>query len=261
MSYGEKMKHLLYKKEESIGILTIHRPETLNSLNGEVLTEILHFLTLAAPHEQLKALILTGSGDKAFIAGADIKEMEQMDPMKMDQFASLGHEVARTLESMPLITLAALNGYALGGGMEMALACDFIFAAEEAKLGLPEVTLGLIPGFGGTQRLLRTVGGRKAKELILSGKSITAQEAFELGIVTKVCPRVTLLEESSAYLKTLLKNSFFALTQAKKAINYGQEMPLDSGLELEKSLCAICFSDPERKERMNQFLKKSAKSK
>lgn len=253
------MKHLLYQKKDMIGILTIHRPETMNALNEEVLTEILHFLTLAAPYENLKALILTGSGDKAFIAGADIKEMQKMSGIRMQAFASLGQLVARTVETLPFITIAAVNGYALGGGMEMALACDFIFATNEAKLGLPEVSLGLIPGFGGTQRLLRAIGIRKAKELIYSGKIMTAKEALDLGIVSKVCAREALLTDCMDHLKAFLKNPFFALLQAKNAINSGNEMPIESALELEKSLCSLCFSDPEREEKMAQFLLKSEK--
>ncbi|MBI1925407.1 enoyl-CoA hydratase/isomerase family protein, partial [Candidatus Poribacteria bacterium] len=168
------MNHLIFEKKEYVGILTISRPEVLNALNRSVLEELDSFLVAVVPREGIRALVVTGAGEKAFVAGADIKEMRMFDVPGILAFCELGQRVALRLETMDAVTIAAVNGYAFGGGLEIALACDFIYASRTAKLGLPEVTLGLIPGFGGTQRLARGVGTRRAKEIILSGQPITA---------------------------------------------------------------------------------------
>lgn len=247
------MKHLLFEQRGTVGILTVNRPESLNALNHDVLHEMASFLE---GKRDLRGLILTGAGEKAFIAGADIKEMLPMDAAAMMQFCSLGQKVSNLLENAPFVTLASVNGFALGGGLEMALACDFIYASTSAKLGLPEVTLGLIPGFGGTQRLTRAVGTRQAKEIIMSGKPLKAAEAQEVGIVNRVCAPDTLHAESLSCLEGIAQNSFYAVMQAKQAINVGQSLAMTESLELEKQMCAVCCTCPDRAEGMSAFIEK-----
>lgn len=250
------MQFLTIERIDQIGILRINRPQVLNALNHKLLEELNEFLEITVRQQHLKAVILTGSGDKAFIAGADIKEMHAMTSMQVKEFSELGQRVANLLETAPFVTMSAVNGYALGAGLEMALACDFIYASDSAKLGFPEVTLGLIPGFGGTQRLLHAVGMRQAKEMIMSGKSISAQVAFEVGIVNKVCAHVELLSECLAMSKKILSNSFNAVVQAKNAINCGAQLSFGAALELEKNIFVGCFDTLERKAATTSFLEK-----
>lgn len=247
---------LKFEQEGPIGLLTIDRSEALNALNHELMTQLLQFFTLDAPRSGIQALVLTGAGGKAFIAGADIKSMINMRAEDMLIFSQLGQTLTKTIESLRALTFAAIEGFALGGGLEIALACDYIFASEKSKIGLPEVSLGLIPGFGGTQRLLRAVGIRKAKELILSGKIMTAQEGMEMGIVNRVCSSTTVVQACKDYARQLLENPHFALMQAKTALQIGNDLSLTEGLEIEKQLCALCFTRDERKERMEKFAKK-----
>lgn len=244
------MKNILIEASNSIALVTINRPEALNALNQETLEELLAFLEESSSQQKLKVIILTGSGNKAFIAGADIKAMHAMQEMQMLQFSQLGQRVANALENGPFVTIAAVNGYALGGGLEMALACDFIYASDNAVLGLPEVKLGIIPGFGGTQRLTNAVGMRRAKEMIFRGQRISAQEAREIGLVNQVFPLDELLEQSQKTAIEITKHSFTAILHAKQAI-------MHASMELESSLCALCFSTPERQAAMEAFLSKS----
>ena len=239
-----------------IALLTITRPTALNALNASLLSELLNFLEQAAKEGKCRALILTGSGAKAFIAGADIKQMVEMDHRQMLTFCALGQSVTLALEQAPFLTIAAVNGYALGGGLEMALACDFIYAAQSAKLGLPEVTLGIIPGFGGTQRLARAIGTRQAKEIIMSGKMLSAEEAQALGIVNRVCSEADLLSDCLASAAAIVKYSRTAIAQIKRAVDCGYNMGMAEALELERNMCAVCFASPERKIGMEAFLKK-----
>jgi enoyl-CoA hydratase len=250
------VEFLTFEKKERIGILRINRPQALNSLNRAVLGEMRSFLAGECIDQGIRALILTGAGEKAFIAGGDIKEMLSMDHVKMMAFCDLGLEVGWLLQNGPFATIAAVNGYALGGGLEMALACDFIYASKTAKLGCPEVTLGLIPGFGGTQRLARAVGERRAKELIMSGKIVDAEEAFRIGLVNKVVEPEKLLEQSIEIAGKITANSFFAVLQAKRAINFGYNLSLKEALELEKNMCAASFATHDRTEGMAAFVEK-----
>lgn len=250
------MKHFILEKKENIAILKINRPKVLNALNKEVLNELLAFLESTGTEKQIDALILTGEGPKAFIAGADIGEMKNMSPLEMLDFCDLGQRVSLLLENASFLTIAAVNGYALGGGLEMALACDFIYASSTAKLGLPEVTLGIIPGFGGTQRLSRAIGTRLAKEYIMSGKTLSAQEAKEIGVVNKVCEPSQLLEDCQNISKDILRNSLIAIKMAKAAVTRGNEIPILEALELEKHMCAVCFGTQERADKMQAFLNK-----
>jgi enoyl-CoA hydratase len=250
------MDTLTFEKEGQVGILRVNRPQQLNALNRQVLEELNDFLLNRIEKEGIRTLIFTGSGEKAFIAGADIKEMLALEPIEMVAFAELGQRVSLLLERAPCLTIAAVNGFALGGGLEMALACDFIYASQRAKMGLPEVTLGLIPGFGGTYRLARAVGTRRAKELITTGRFINAEQAEQWGLVNKVCDPDSLLDEVMSVAKEANRNSFYAVRQAKDAINHGAHLPPTEALELEKNMCAVCFSTADRLEGMTAFVEK-----
>lgn len=250
------MKNLTLQKSGHTAILSINRPEVLNSLNFNVLEELKQFFEITIIEEQIRAVILTGSGDKAFIAGADVKEMSTMDHATMIQFIQLGQHVANLIETSPALVIAAVNGYALGGGLEMALASDFIYSSQNAKFGLPEVLLGLIPGFGGTQRLSQAIGSRKAKELTLSGKIVPAEEAKELGLVNEIYSSDQLLNACVDFAKTICTLSSTAIINAKKAINGGMTPKMDSGLELERNLFSACFETEESKKAINAFLLK-----
>ncbi|MDP1835115.1 MAG: enoyl-CoA hydratase-related protein [Chlamydiales bacterium] len=247
------MDHLQFAAHEDIGVLTINRPEALNALNHQLLKDLAAFLT---KKHAIRVLILTGQGDKAFIAGADIREMESMSTGDSQYLCVLGQKVSMLLESAPFVTIAAVNGFALGGGLEMALACDFIYCARKAKLGLPEVSLGLIPGFGGTQRLARAVGTRMAKELIFTGRKITADEAFRIGLVNHVCEDHQLLEICQQTAKEILKNSSASILRAKHVINSCFHLSIEVALEHERQAFIQCFSCPDRQEGIHAFLEK-----
>ena len=251
------MKYLEFEKRNLVGILTISRPNALNALNLELLEEFKQFLAEECQKRDLKALIVKGAGEKAFIAGADIKEMQGLDSQQINSFIALGQQVTLLLETAPFVTIAAVNGFALGGGLEMALACDFIYAGKTAKLGLPEVTLGIIPGFGGTQRLARAVGTRRAKEMIATGKTIGAEEALAIGLVNHVYEKEALIEECIKAAEVIAGHSLTALCQAKQAVNQGCGLSIKEGLELERSNFVACFETPEREKAMQAFLEKS----
>jgi enoyl-CoA hydratase len=248
------MRNLLYEKHGNIGIIKINRPDQLNALNSSTLTEINDFMDRAAIQEELKAVIFTGAGDRAFIAGADVKEISILDAEGFLKFSTLGDKVTRGLETAPLITISAINGYALGGGVEFALACDLIFAAKNAKLGFPDVSLGLIPGFGGTQRLARIVGARKAKEIIMTARLVSAEEAQELHIINKVFDDETLMEQTIDFTERMLRNSFHALMHAKVAIEQGLDQPIQRAMEVERIHFMRCFAHQDARERIAKFL-------
>jgi len=240
--------------EDAVAILTIDRPKALNALNSKTLQEIesaLHALPATA-----RALIVTGGGDKAFVAGADIAEMASISAAQAREFAALGHRVFQTLEQLAIPTIAAVNGFALGGGCELALACDLIYASEKAKLGLPEVSLGVIPGFGGTQRLTRVVGKMRAKELVFTGERLDAAKAKEIGLVLDVLPADQLLPHCKAVVGKLLKNGPLAISQAKRVIEYGADQDLRAANELERQGFAVLFGSEDQKEGMKAFLEK-----
>lgn len=244
---------ILQQIDSAIYILKINRPSVLNALDKATLSELLAFLQ--HPPLDCKAIILTGDGEKSFIAGADIKEMNQMKTMK--EFCLLGQTVADLLENGPFITVAAVNGYALGGGLEMALACDFIYANPQASFALPEVKLGLIPGFGGTQRLGTRIGFSLAKELIMTGRKMSAQEALEYHLINKISSKETLLDEVVAAIRVILGHSFEAVIQAKQAVNESYFLAMQQGMKQERERCEICFASAERKTAMNSFLGKT----
>ncbi|RLB03437.1 MAG: enoyl-CoA hydratase/isomerase family protein [Deltaproteobacteria bacterium] len=249
-------KNLLLEVEEGIALLKINRPKVLNALDRETLMELQGALKELAQRGDVRVLIITGEGQKAFVAGADVAEMSEMGPQEAYEFSRLGHETLKMVEEFPCPVIAAVNGYALGGGLELALACDLIFASEGARLGLPEVTLGIFPGFGGTQRLPRLIGKARAKEVIFTGEMIEARRAYEMGIVNRVCPPERLLEEAKEVARRMAKNGPVALKMAKKVVERGYDVPLQEGEELEISAWANLFSTHDQKEGMRAFLEK-----
>lgn len=249
--------HLLYEKQHpSIWTVTFNRSEVHNALNKALLSELKDFLENRALKEGIQVLILTGAGSKAFVAGADIKEISSMDYPSMLAFCRLGQSVANALETAPFVTIAAVNGFALGGGFEMALACDFIYATTQALFGLPEAKLGLIPGFGGTQRLTRAIGSRQAKELIFKGTPISAERGMELGFINSITEPEDLLESCLKTAHEILAQSFTAVVQAKKMINCEGALSLEEALDLESHTCALCSVSEESQKAISTFLGK-----
>ncbi len=251
-----EFKNILLSFEGEIGILTVNRPKALNALNMETLTEIQAGIQEVRGHSEAKVLIVTGSGEKAFVAGADIAEMKGMNSIEALNFSKLGHLTLKMIEDLDRPVLAAVNGFALGGGTELALSCDFIYASENAKFGLPEVTLGIFPGFGGTQRLPRLIGKAKAKELIMTGKMIGSQEALALGIANRVFPQAALLEEAKKAASQIAANGAVAVRLAKMVINAGFNMELTEACSLESYAFSLGFTTEDQKEGMTAFLEK-----
>ncbi len=249
-------QHILFNVAHGIARITFNRPKVLNAMNFEVMTELADALKFCAHNEAVKALILTGSGEKAFVAGADISQMQNATPVEIMKLMELGQDTLRFLETMGKPSIAAVNGFALGGGTEIALACDIRIAAENAMFGQPEILIGILPGWGGTQRLPRLVGMGIAKELILGGGQISAQRACEIGLVNKVVPQVQLLEEAEKLAKKFTTLPGFALKMAKNAMNYGYDMSLEGGAKLELSAISQCFGTQDQKEGMRAFLEK-----
>ena len=249
-------KNILLSFEGEIGILAINRPKALNALNIEVLKDIQMGIQEAKDRSEMKALILTGSGEKAFVAGADIAEMKGMNSIEALNFSKLGHLTLKMIQDLDRPVIAAVNGYALGGGTEIAVACDFIYAYENARFGLPEVTLGIFPGFGGTQRLPRLIGKGRAKELILTGKMITAQEAFQMGIVNRVFPPTSLMEETKKVALQIAANGAVGVRLAKMAVDTGFNMDLTEACSLESYAFSLGFTTEDQKEGMTAFIEK-----
>ena len=240
---------------DHIATITIDRPESLNALNAAVLTELSIAVADLEGHDEVGLVVLTGSG-KAFVAGADISEMAGMDSCDAAAFAEYGGNVGRAIEESSKAYIAAVNGFALGGGCELALACDFIYASSKAKLGQPEVKLGVIPGFGGTQRLARRVGVAKAKELIFTGEIIGADEALRIGLVDKVVEPEQLIEAVNETAAKILANGPLAVAAAKQVIHEGLSMTLEQGNRLEQLSFANLFSTDDQSEGMSAFLEK-----
>jgi len=248
-------RYLKVEQEGKVAILWINRPQQLNALNMELLEELERALEELEAAEGVQALVLTGQG-RAFVAGADIREMKDFSPREAEAFSQLGHRVMARIESLSKPIVAAVNGFALGGGLELALSCDFIYAAEEAKLGQPEINLGIIPGFGGTQRLSRRIGKARAKELVFTGRTISAEEAQRWGLVNRVTSADRLLEEARAVAQQMAEKGAVALRLAKRAVDEGTEMDLSRGCVLEQELFALCFATEDQKEGMVAFLEK-----
>ena len=250
------MNNLLLEVENGIALLTINRPKALNALNSETLSELNTCLAELECNEDVKVVILTGSGPKSFVAGADISEMVNATPAEGRKMGLLAREAFGRLENMPQVTIAAVNGFALGGGCEISMACGIRVASENAKFGQPECGLGILPGFGGTQRLARLVGKGRAKELIFTCDMITAEEAYRIGLANHVVPQEELIDYCKAMAGRIMKNGPFAVALAKQAINTGMDTDLDSGLKLEANLFGLSFSTADKKEGMTAFLEK-----
>ena len=249
------MQYLKVERDEEVVQITINRQDKLNAMNLGVMDEFIALLD-DIEKDSSKVIIITGDGPKAFSAGADIEYMSNIGPTEAERYALRGHEVLNKLEKLEKPVIAAVNGYALGGGCELALSCDIRFASPNAQFGQPEVTLGICPGWGGTQRLLRIIGPARAKDLIFSGRKIIAEEALSMGLINKIFPSDSLLSETKAYAKMLSKNSSFAIGVSKMLVNKGTDASLDTGLKLEIYSWAICFSTKEREERMRKFVEK-----
>jgi len=246
-------------KSDGICIIKINRPEKLNAMNMDVAKELIAIFEKTGSDDSVKVIILTGEGDRAFSAGADIEYMSKISPDESVEYAKLGQLLTATVENVKQPTIAAVNGFALGGGCELAMSCDIRMAADTAKLGQPEVTIGIPPGWGGTQRLLRIVGISKAKELVYTGKMIKADEAKEIGLVNHVVPLASLMDEAMKMAKTIAENSAMGVQMSKTAINKGRNADLDTGLGVELLAWRNCFTHPDRQERMTAFVNKSKK--
>ncbi|MFA5576773.1 MAG: short-chain-enoyl-CoA hydratase [Tissierellaceae bacterium] len=250
-----EFKNLLFEREGRIGILKINRPEALNALNSVVLDELDLAIDMVKEDEDTHVLIITGEG-RAFVAGADIGEMKDMTPIEARAFAEKGMGIFRKIELMEKPVIAAVNGFALGGGCELSMCADIRIASEKAKFGQPEVGLGITPGFAGTQRLTRLVGPGRAKELIFTCDIIDGNEAYRIGLANKVVAADKLMDAAMDMAGKMVEKSQLALRFAKTAINRGMEADLDTGMSIEKELFALCFATEDQKEGMLAFLEK-----
>ncbi len=249
-------KNLLLEIQDGVAVVKFNRPKALNALNSETLIELKDMAEKLNENKDVRVVILTGEGDKAFVAGADILEMKDLTALEGAAFSQRGHDAFAALENMQKPVIAAVNGYALGGGFEVALACDIIYASDKARVGFPETTLGIFPGFGGTQRTAKLVGMAKAKELIFTGKNITAQEAYEMGLVNKVVPQAELMGEVMKLAAQLKANGPFAIRLAKECISRSLSMDTENALMLEAKDFGFCFGTKDQKEGMTAFVEK-----
>ena len=283
------MKYIQLEPQGEIALLRINRPEALNAMNIDVVSELSRTVDIVGADESIKVVIITGAGEKSFCAGADISYMVNIDPITAEKYASSAQSVLNKIERLDKPVIGAVNGYALGGGCELAMVCDIRIASSNAKLGQPEVTIGIPPGWGGTQRLMRLVGPAKAKELVFTGRMVSAEEAFQLGLVNNVIsltsddnlpPEVAkddkekqkernnqiakllnnkLMNESVSLANQIAKNSFNAVKVSKMLINRGMDADLDTGLRLEIYGWSLCFAHEDRQKMMSDFLNKSKK--
>ncbi len=243
-------------RQGAIATLTINRPKALNALNRQVLIRLGQHLDVLRVDDSVRAVILTGAGDRAFVAGADIAELQPMTYVDALTFAHLGNAVMSKIEQLRQPVIAAVNGFALGGGCELTLVCDVILASDKAKFGLPEVSLGVIPGFGGTQRLARLIGRNAAKHWVMTGDVYSAEEAMRIGLVYQVHPHENLMAAALKVAEKMASRGPIAVAEAKRIINSGVQLPLDSAIELEAAAFARCFLTDDQKEGMAAFLAK-----
>jgi 3-hydroxypropionyl-coenzyme A dehydratase len=283
------MKYIQLEPEGDIAIVRINRPEALNAMNVDVVSELSRTIDIIAADDSIKVVIITGAGERSFCAGADISYMVNIDPMQAERYATSAQSVINKIERLEKPVIAAVNGFALGGGCELAMACDIRIASNNAKIGQPEATIGITPGWGGTQRLMRLVGPAKAKEMIFTGKMITADQAAQIGLVNRVvsvgpddnlqpeAPKddaakekertaevgrilnKKLIDECMALAREITKNSFTAVKVSKMLINRGMDSDLETGLRLEIYGWALCFAHEDRQKMMSAFLNKSKK--
>ena len=247
---------LLYEKRNGIGYVTINRPEKLNALNRKVMAELSACFENIQQDPEVRAVILTGAGEKSFVAGADVNELAMQEPVEGKQTSTRGQKVLDFIEGLGKPVIAAVNGYALGGGCELALACTQRIAAENARFGQPEVKLGIIPGYGGTQRLPRLVGKGRAMELILTGEPISAQEAYRIGLVNQVVTAKDLIAAAEALARKIMANGPLAVKFSMEAVNHGMEMTQEEGQFLEATLFGLCCTTADMKEGTRAFLEK-----
>lgn len=249
------MNFITYEQEGFVGVITINRPKALNALNSEVLKELNATLD-AVDLENTRALVLTGAGEKSFVAGADIAEMSTLTKAEGEAFGKIGNDVFRKIETFPIPVIAAVNGFALGGGCEIAMSCDIRLCSDTAIFGQPEVGLGITPGFGGTQRLAHLIPVGKAKEIIYGAVNIKADEAYRLGLVNSVYPLEELLPAAKKLAAKIAKNAPIAVRACKQAINEGLDLDMDQAIVLEEKLFGSCFETEDQREGMQAFLEK-----
>lgn len=249
------MNYITYEQEGFVGIITINRPKALNALNSEVLKELDVCLD-GVNLETTRALILTGAGEKSFVAGADIGEMSTLTKAEGEAFGKIGNDVFRKLETFPIPVIAAINGFALGGGCEISMSCDIRICSDNALFGQPEVGLGITPGFGGTQRLARIIGVGKAKEMIYAATNVKADEALRIGLVNAVYPLEELMSAAKKLAGKIARNAPIAVRACKKAINEGLDVDMDKAIVIEEKLFGSCFESEDQKEGMAAFLEK-----
>ena len=245
---------VLLEVKDGIGYITINRPAALNALSSEVLTDLNLVLDEVEKHEDIRVVIVSGQGDKAFVAGADIKEMDQMSPIQAFEYMTYANDTFTRLSDLTQPTIAVLNGYALGGGLELALSTDIRIGFEKTMVGFPEVGLGIIPGFAGTQRMSRLIGTSKTKELIYTARIVKGNEAYDLGILNKLVPAEELLSSAEELAKSIMKNAPLAVEKAKHVIQVGSELPLKNAIRLETEAEALLFSTEDKVEGMRAFV-------
>lgn len=249
---------LLVEQKGAAMVITINRPKALNALNASVIVDLSHAVEQVAATKGVAGVVITGAGEKAFVAGADIRAMVDMNAEQAQTFAAQGHSVGEAIAHLPVPVIAAVNGFALGGGCELALACDFIYASENSKFGQPEVNLGVIPGFGGTQRLLRRVGQARALELCLTGELFDAKTAQSWGLVNRICEPGKVLEEALATVELIAKKGPLAIAAAKRVVHEGAELPLPAANQLEIDAFGQLFGSEDQQEGMKAFIEKRA---
>ena len=250
-------EYIDYQKDgDRVGIITINRPKALNALNWDTIRDLGNFIENDLPKEELRALIITGAGDKAFVAGADIAQMSEMNATEFNEYVDYAHKIFDLIQNNPCPSIAAVNGYALGGGCELALACDIRIASDKAKMGFPEVKLGIFPAWGGSQRITRMMGIGKAKELIFTGEMFSAEDALRFGLVERVVPHEVIMKEATELAQSIAQRAPLAVSTAKTAINKGSEMEIKGALKLEKELISSIFESDDRTEGMKAFLEK-----
>ena len=251
-----EMKNLTLDMENKVAVVTVNRPKTLNALNPDTLKELLQMFTDLAGDDDLVGVIVTGAGQKAFIAGADISAMKDFSALEGRKMGKLGHRVMDTIAAFPKPVIAAVNGFALGGGCELAMACDIRICSDNAKFGQPEVNLGVIPGFGGTQRLPRLVGSGRALELLLTGDMINAEEAWRIGLVNRIVPQDDLISECLSIMNKIAGKGPLAVRLCKDVVRAGMEMDVTKACQYEADLFGLCFASEDQREGMNAFLEK-----
>lgn len=255
-----ELKNVSFEKEGAVAVVTINRPKALNALNSETLKDLDYVIDMLEEDDNIYSVILTGAGEKSFVAGADIAEMKDLNSNEAQEFGLLGNRVFRRLEKLNKPVIAAISGFALGGGCELAMACDIRIASEKARFAQPEVGLGITPGFGGTQRLARLIGAGKAKEMIYTGSTIKADEALNIGLVNKVVPLEKLMEEAKAMANLIASNAPIAVKLCKDAIDRGLQVDIDKAIEIEAEDFGKCFDSEDQFEGMSAFLERRAKN-